>query len=135
MRRNVMAGFVFVGMLMVWTIARLMSPHVSEQAASMQAPHIGEGGLPQFQVDPNFPKVPAKWRMGFGSDVAIDDKDHVWISSAASPWSRSAQAFALPSAASIPDAVRKTLSYRWARGGILKSSPPTPSNLANRSTP
>lgn len=79
MRRNVLAGFVFIGILVVWTIARLMSPQVSEQAASMQAPHIGEGGLPQFQLDPNFPRVPAKWRMGFGSDVAIDDKDHVWI--------------------------------------------------------
>jgi hypothetical protein len=79
MRRNVLAGLVFIGILMVWTIARLMSPQASEQAASMQAPHIGEGGLPQFQLDPNFPKVPAKWKMGFGSDVAIDDKDHVWI--------------------------------------------------------
>jgi hypothetical protein len=79
MRRKALIGFVFTGILMVWTIARLMSPRASEQAASIQAPHIGEGGLPQFQLDPNFPKVPAKWRMGFGSDVAIDDKDHVWI--------------------------------------------------------
>jgi hypothetical protein len=79
MRRNVLAGFVFIGIVIAGTVPRLVSPQVSEQAASVQAPHIGEGGLPQFQVDPNFPRVPAKWRMGFGSDVAIDDRDHVWI--------------------------------------------------------
>ena len=30
------------------------------QAASIEAPHFGEGGLPQFEKDPNFPKVPSK---------------------------------------------------------------------------
>ena len=49
------------------------------QAASIEAPHLGEGGLPQFEKDPNFPKVPSKWRMGFGSDVAVDAQDHIWI--------------------------------------------------------
>src|SRR5438876_10507183 len=49
------------------------------QAASIEAPHLGEGGLPQFERDPNFPKVPSKWRMGFGSDVAVDAQDHIWI--------------------------------------------------------
>src|SRR2546426_7010933 len=49
------------------------------QAVSMEAPHFGEGGLPQFERDPNFPKVPSKWRMGFGSDVAVDAQDHIWI--------------------------------------------------------
>src|SRR5437867_5504848 len=51
------------------------------QAASIAAPHLGEGGLPQFEKDPNFPKVPSKWRMGFGSDVAVDAQDHIWIRS------------------------------------------------------
>src|SRR5262249_35169009 len=41
----------------------------------MEASHFGEGGLPQFERDPNFPKVPSKWRMGFGSDVAVDAQD------------------------------------------------------------
>ncbi len=43
------------------------------------APHLGEGGLPQFEKDPDFPKVPSKWRMGFGSDVSVDDQNHIWI--------------------------------------------------------
>src|SRR5436309_13629784 len=49
------------------------------QAASIEAPHLGEGGLPRFERDPNFPRVPSKWRMGFGSCVAVDAQDHVWI--------------------------------------------------------
>lgn len=49
------------------------------QKAPAGAPHIGEGGLPQFQRDPAWPKVPAKWRLGSVSAVAIDDQDHVWL--------------------------------------------------------
>src|SRR3989442_12508615 len=49
------------------------------QAASTQAPHFGEGGLPQFERDPNFPKVPSKWRMGLGSYVAVDAQNHICI--------------------------------------------------------
>jgi len=52
---------------------------VAMPAFSQPAPHIGEGGLPQFVKDPAWPKVPAKWRMGFGSAVAVDERDHVWI--------------------------------------------------------
>src|ERR1043165_1250805 len=48
-------------------------------AWAQQAPHIGEGGLPQFQRDPNWPKVPAKWKIGSVSAVAIDGSDHVWL--------------------------------------------------------
>ena len=35
--------------------------------------------MPQFEKDPAWPKVPAKWKMGFGSAVAIDADDHVWV--------------------------------------------------------
>ena len=34
--------------------------------------------LLQFEKDPAWPKVPAKWKMGFGSAVAIDAEDRVW---------------------------------------------------------
>src|SRR6202049_1146960 len=79
MKRSVPIGFVLVGIiLLVWVVSRL-SPPVSSQAASVQAPHKGEGGLPQFEKDSGWPKVPAKWKMGFGSAVAIDADDHVWV--------------------------------------------------------
>jgi hypothetical protein len=68
-----------LGLIMfAWLAQRFVSPMLSQAAAS-ETPHIGEGGLPQFQKDPAWPKVPAKWKMGFGSAVAIDADDHVWI--------------------------------------------------------
>src|SRR5262249_3133599 len=63
---------------LVWLVST-SAPTVLGQNATMQAPHIGEGGLPIFERDPNWPKVPAKWKMGFGSAVTVDDRDHIWI--------------------------------------------------------
>src|SRR5579863_5512298 len=78
MNRSVLTGFVLIGVLLVWVAPRLSPPAFSQNAAA-QAPHIGEGGLPQFEKDPNWPKVPAKWKMGFGSAVTVDADDNVWV--------------------------------------------------------
>jgi NHL repeat len=78
MKRTLLIGLVLVGILVVWLIPRRAAPVVG-QAAPAEAPHIGEGGLPQFEKDPAWPKVPAQWKMGFGSAVAVDEQDHVWI--------------------------------------------------------
>src|SRR5436190_15183329 len=74
--KRIIFALACVAILSVWLIPRV-SPLVSGQ--TIQAPHIGEGGLPQFEKDPAWPKVPAKWRMGFGSAVTGDDQGHVWI--------------------------------------------------------
>ncbi len=71
-------GLLSIATLLAWTVPQF-SPAVLGQTPSAQAPHIGEGGLPQFEKDPAWPKVPAKWRMGFGSAVAVDEQDHIWI--------------------------------------------------------
>src|ERR1700739_2019994 len=82
MKRNALISFLLAGIVfscvMSWLIPSPSRP-VFAQATPAQASHIGEGGLPQFQKDPDFPKVPSKWRMGFGSDVAVDAQDHIWI--------------------------------------------------------
>src|ERR1700688_2880140 len=78
MKRNGLVGFVLAGIVLLWVIPRSPRP-VFGQVAPAEALHIGEGGLPQFQKDLSFPKVPAKWRMGFGSDVAVDAQDHIWV--------------------------------------------------------
>jgi DNA-binding beta-propeller fold protein YncE len=44
-----------------------------------EAPHWGEGGVPQFQFDPSFPKMPSKWKMGYGSYVTGDNEGNVWV--------------------------------------------------------
>lgn len=78
MKRNGLLGLVLIGIALSWVFTQ-WSPPAWGQASPAVAPHLGEGGLPQFERDPNFPKVPSKWRMGFGSDVAVDAQDHIWI--------------------------------------------------------
>ena len=35
--------------------------------------------VPKFQVDPSWPKLPAKWVWGQVSSVSVDERDHAWI--------------------------------------------------------
>jgi len=78
MSKKGLIAFIIAVIILLSLIPRSIGPALG-QAASIEAPHLGEGGLPQFERDPNFPKVPSKWRMGFGSDVAVDAQDHIWI--------------------------------------------------------
>ena len=34
---------------------------------------------PVFEVDPKWPKMPAKFLWGVVSGVAVDSKDHIWV--------------------------------------------------------
>ena len=43
------------------------------------APHIGEGGIPQFAEERGWLKLPAKWRLGNTSAVSVDAQGHVWV--------------------------------------------------------
>ena len=76
-RNRFAASLAFAGLVCLLMMAR-SSPPVLGQAAT-QAPHYGEGGLPQFERDPVFPTIPSKWRMGFGSDVAVDAQGHIFV--------------------------------------------------------
>src|SRR5712692_6955516 len=95
MKHSVLFGFALAAVLFAWMAPRV-SPPAFGQAASTQAPHIGEGGLPQFEKDPAWPKVPAKWKMGFGSAVAIDADDHVWVLSRPHTLPKTQSAIAAP---------------------------------------
>ena len=55
MKRSVLIAFVWI----------VLHPPLLMfgQAALAPAPHIGEGGLPRFEKDSTWPKVPAKWKM------------------------------------------------------------------------
>lgn len=35
--------------------------------------------VPQFQVDPSWPKMPKQWVFGLVSGVTVDPKNHVWV--------------------------------------------------------
>ena len=36
-------------------------------------------GAPAFQLDPSWPKVPAKYKLGDVSSIAVDAQDNIWI--------------------------------------------------------
>ena len=59
MKTEGLIAFTIAGIVLLSLIPQSMRPAFG-QAASTQAPHFGEGGLPQFEKDPNFPKVPSK---------------------------------------------------------------------------
>jgi hypothetical protein len=59
-------------------LRRLMANGPSKGATAQASPKR-EGGVPTFQIDPAWPKVPAKWKLGFVSSVAVDAQDHVWV--------------------------------------------------------
>lgn len=35
--------------------------------------------VPKFEVDPNWPQLPAKWVWGQVSSVSIDERQHAWV--------------------------------------------------------
>jgi NHL repeat len=37
------------------------------------------GGVPRFEVDPAWPKVPPKWKLGDVSSMAVDAQDRIWV--------------------------------------------------------
>src|SRR5579863_7616801 len=53
---------------------RLSSPTLSVQAAQQQ-----NRSLPIFELDRGWPKVPAKWKLGDASSIAIDAQDNIWV--------------------------------------------------------
>src|SRR5437660_572094 len=58
-------------------------PHaILSMAALFAAVTFGQGAsisAPAFQLDPSWPKVPAKWKLGDASSIAVDKQDHVWV--------------------------------------------------------
>ena len=47
-----------------------------QQSADTSARAVG---VPVFEVDPSWPKLPAKWKLGDASSIAIDAQDNVWV--------------------------------------------------------
>src|SRR5262245_44935357 len=55
-------------------ITRFFSAAFTAQAAQAKG-----RSLPTFEVDRAWPKVPAQWKLGDPSSIAIDAKDNVWV--------------------------------------------------------
>src|SRR5262245_49405097 len=59
-------------------IALVIVAAVETRKLSQAAPAQGRR-LPMFEVDAAWPKVPAKWKLGDPSSIAIDARDNVWV--------------------------------------------------------
>ncbi len=74
--RMTQSGVVSMAALIAVGVAahQLLASHAEAQALAARA-----GGVPVFEVDPAWPKVPEKWRVGDASSIGIDAQDNVWI--------------------------------------------------------
>jgi DNA-binding beta-propeller fold protein YncE len=41
--------------------------------------HAQQGGVPTFEVDPAWPKVPPQWKLGDASSIAVDAQDRIYV--------------------------------------------------------
>jgi len=74
-------GLLMAGVLTVQGCQKAADAPAGGTAASgAAAPHFGEGGVPQFEFDRAWPKLPAAWTAGaVVSAVQGDDNGHVWV--------------------------------------------------------
>jgi hypothetical protein len=64
---SVYAGMIAAGAIFVFASAAAAQTNAQPRA------------LPTFAVDPAWPKVPAKWKLGDASSIAFDAQDNVWV--------------------------------------------------------
>jgi len=64
--------FALLGLIVVAAVGR---GEVAGLAQSSSQP----SGMPVFEVDPSWPKLPNNWVVGVVSSVTVDRRDHVWI--------------------------------------------------------
>jgi len=76
MKRTGICLAVLTGLVV---IAGADATWVSRAALAAQAAQAKTRGLPMFEVDRAWPKVPAKWKTGDPSSFAVDAQDNVWL--------------------------------------------------------
>ena len=76
MKRNFVKWVLLAALVVVSAASDkwLSSATFSTQAAQRQSRN-----LPIFEVDHAWPKVPAKWKLGDASSIAIDAQDNIWV--------------------------------------------------------
>jgi hypothetical protein len=74
MTRKTLAVSTVVLMIVVACIGQLMFGRAATAQGSNHA-----GGVPTFEVDATFFKLPNNWKIGVASSVAVDRHDHIWV--------------------------------------------------------
>jgi len=77
MRREVMTWRRVAGVVLA-LLAAGSAERVLDVAAAAQG-STRTTGVPQFEMDPTWPKLPNNWVLGTSINVAVDRRDHVWI--------------------------------------------------------
>ncbi len=60
-------------------VASVAATWLSSRALSAQSSQALDSSLPMFEVDDAWPTVPAEWKLGAPSSIAIDAQDNVWV--------------------------------------------------------
>jgi hypothetical protein len=60
-------------------VAGLARTWLFDTEAAAQTSQAQPRDLPMFEVDPSWPKVPAKWKLGDVSSIAIDAQANAWV--------------------------------------------------------
>jgi hypothetical protein len=75
MKRNYVSWAILIALVAAATVgAKWLSSAFSAQAAQPQG-----RSLPIFEVDRAWPRVPAQWKLGDASSIAIDAQDDIWV--------------------------------------------------------
>ena len=70
---------IFCLALVASTIVSHAEPHRFSVIEAAQAPKDQGEPVPLFQVDPAWPKIPSKWKLGDASSIGIDAQDRIWV--------------------------------------------------------
>jgi hypothetical protein len=76
MKRRVQLRIVLITLVTLAVAGCQRSPQTEEASLVPEAP---AGGIPTFRVDPDWPRVPAQWKLGDVSSIAIDAQDNAWL--------------------------------------------------------
>ena len=76
MKRRIPVGAVLMTSVVLFILGCQPS---SETEVTAQPDESPATGVPTFRVDPDWPEVPAEWKLGNVSSVAIDAQDNVWM--------------------------------------------------------
>ena len=76
MQCNVLFNTILIAVISLTSVACQQSP---DGDASTQTFPATPRGIPTFRVDQNWPQLPAHWRLGEVSSIAIDAQDNAWF--------------------------------------------------------
>jgi len=70
---------VWLAVLVAGAVATVSIRHEAVAAAPQAAKNTAAKGIPRFQVDPAWPKIPNGWVLGQVASAASDPDDNIWI--------------------------------------------------------